>query len=60
MNQQPHPALRAFADARTVAKQTIHDYGIGSTEAQGALQAAHQAVYTARAAGVSDDDLRTV
>jgi hypothetical protein len=58
MDQQ-QPALRAYSDARTVAQQVIHDYGISSTEAQGALHAATEAVHTARAAGVSDHDLRT-
>jgi len=50
-------AIKAAADAVHVATQAINDYGRGSTEAQGALDAARTAVTTAKQAGATDGDL---
>ncbi|MFJ9376809.1 hypothetical protein [Streptomyces sp. NPDC101455] len=48
-------AARAV-DAGTVAAQAVNDYGLGSTQALGALAAANQATEDARAAGCTKAD----
>ncbi|MEU3851745.1 hypothetical protein [Streptomyces sp. NPDC029554] len=51
-------AIQAAANATQTAMQAINDYGRNSTEANGALRAARQAVFDARQLGATDDDIR--
>lgn len=50
--------IQNAVNAVAVATQAINDYGHNSPQAQGALQAAHDTVTTARNHGATDDDIR--
>ncbi|MFD5975548.1 hypothetical protein [Streptomyces bacillaris] len=51
-------AIQAAANAVATATTVINSYGKGSPEAESALQAARDAVTTARQHGATDTDLR--
>ncbi|MEV7146702.1 hypothetical protein AB0O05_09465 [Streptomyces sp. NPDC093084] len=50
-----HAAARAV-DAGTVAAQAVNDYGLNSSQALGALQAADDAMQDAQAQGCTKSD----